>query len=99
MVLVTACPVISLANQTAMNWPMMYRTGATWFEGALGAPSLDFKFGAPFRVIGNNTGGPYSSGSGGYYFTGWWYAWDAGQIIVKNWCSRPLLVNWATFEL
>lgn len=71
----------------------------TWQLSGLGNPNMDFRFCTPFWFNGNNRGGPFLSGQGGFYFGGWWYGFDATNITFYFLSPGHFLFRWTALEV
>lgn len=90
-------------NGTAPDdWAYIFyapETSSSLQLGSLGNANMKFRFCSPFDFEGNNKGGPFNSGSGGYYAGGWGFTWDASSIVIYSRQQQALHIQWVALEL
>lgn len=67
--------------------------------GGLANENMHGRFCTQFDFEGNNKGGPFNSGQGGYYAGGWGYHWDGSSIVIYTRQPQPLHIQWVALEL
>lgn len=100
--MIVVAQALAPANGAPDPWGYLFyapELGPGWRGALLGNANMDYRYVAPFNFQGNNKGGQYQSGLGGYYFGGWDYTFDASSLVIWTRVPQILSFIWVALEL